>query len=311
MKTAYNVQGNLPNLLSAINAGNLSLEGAGLQTYFLYYWTDVTSGAWAFTDAGYSITVRTPFAGNPQITFDGNTMQFEKVTVQTMTGAQDSKATMVLFPNSDDPNVAQTIQTFFSACSSGLFDGAFMWILRIIISVPQNVIGIVKEYGGWIGQIKATRDKITIELNSIFQQMNLRLPKRTYSNACTHALYDAGCTVGRAGWTNGFTVNGTNASYPVQIVQVSGYPSYRPAGTFNLGKVQFTSGLNTGLVRGIKADWGSAFWLTAALPNIPAVGDTLNVSAGCDKLLSTCINKFNNFPNFNGFPFIPQEQIFF
>lgn len=311
MKTCYNVQGNLANLLSAINAGNLSMEGAGLLSYFLYYWVDVTSGAWAFTDAGYPITVRTPFSGNPTITFDGNTLQFEKLTVQTMTGAQDSKATIVCFPNSDDPNVAQTVQTFFSACSSGLFDGAFVWILRIIISQPQNVVGMVKEYGGWIGQIKATRDKITIELNSIFQQMNLRLPKRTYSNACTHGLYDAGCTVSKPAWTNTFTVNGQDANYPVQIVWASGYPAYRAAGTFNLGKVQFTSGLNTGLVRGIKSDMGTAFWLTAALPNIPAIGDTFSASAGCDKTLATCINKFNNFPNFNGFPFIPQEQIFF
>ncbi len=149
-----------------------------------------------------------------------------------------------------------------------------------------------------------------MEVNSIFHQLNLRIPKRMYSPACTHALYDVGCGLNKV--TFGFTLTITfiDPTYPQQKIYFATYPQV-PVGAFNLGTVAFTTGLNAGLSRTIKNDSGQAFLLASTLPNTPQIGDTYTAYFGCDKTLSTCIYKFNNFYNFNGFPFIPAEQIFF
>ena len=39
-----------------------------------------------------------------------------------------------------------------------------------------------------------------------------------------------------------------------------------------------------------------------------AVGDRVNLIAGCDKRFETCRTKFDNLINFQGFPDIPQEE---
>jgi len=39
---------------------------------------------------------------------------------------------------------------------------------------------------------------------------------------------------------------------------------------------------------------------------MPEVGNTVKAAAGCDKRASTCKTKFNNLPNFRGFPTIPK-----
>jgi uncharacterized phage protein (TIGR02218 family) len=315
VKTAYNIAGNLTSLLGAIIAGTVSMEQAQLVNRFLYYWHDQTGATWAFTDGGVNLTTATPFQGNPVITFDGTSLQWMRPTIQTVTGVQDSKANLICFPNFDSTNVNNTTATFFSGCSSGLFDGAIIYVLRYIYSQPQNCAGIVKEFVGWIGQIKASRTKIEIEINSIFHQANLRMPKRPYAPPCSHALFDAGCGVNQAQYTvPNQTVNAVDVTYPQQIVRF-GLTVGVPAGYFQLGTILFRTGLNTGLMRTVKIDASNGgagvVVLESTLPNTPQIGDVLALTAGCDKLLSTCVSKFNNFYNFNGFPFIPGETIFY
>jgi uncharacterized phage protein (TIGR02218 family) len=45
--------------------------------------------------------------------------------------------------------------------------------------------------------------------------------------------------------------------------------------------------------------------LWQAMPEPVASGDTFIVTAGCDKTLATCRDRFANSENFRGFPHIP------
>ena len=311
MKTAYNIQGNLTTLLSQIVAGTVSQEVAQLESTFLYFFVDQSGTAWAFADGGVDVTVSTPFPGNPVYNFVGNGLQWMRPVVQTNSGAQDSKATLVCFPSIDDPVFSNYyVTTFFDGCQDGLFDGAIITVFRYMQSDPNAVQGLIKEFVGWVGQIKADRSKIEIEVNGIFHQANIRLPKRPYSPACSHALFDAGCGLNPNAFYATFTIGSVDVTYPQQVLHFSVYTGALPPGTFGLGAVTFLTGLNAGLVRTIKGDNGVTFTLATMIPNIPVIGDTFNATFGCDKMLSTCINKFGNFTNFNGFPFIPPENIF-
>lgn len=310
MKTVFNIGGNLQTLLSAVVAGTISNEVWNPVMHFMYYWQAQNGAVWAFTDAGYTIRIPTPFAGTPTVSFDGMSLQWMRPKIQTNIGATDSKADLVCFPNVDAPSALSTAQTFFAGAQDGLFDGSVIYIFRYIYSASQNVVGLVTEFVGWVGQTKATREKLTMEVNSIFHQLNLRIPKRMYSPSCTHALYDVGCGLNKVTYGFPLTISFIDPTYPQQKIYFPVYPQV-PVGAFNLGTVAFTTGLNAGLSRTIKNDSGQAFLLASTLPNTPQIGDTYTAYFGCDKTLSTCIYKFNNFYNFNGFPFIPAEQIFY
>ena len=76
--------------------------------------------------------------------------------------------------------------------------------------------------------------------------------------------------------------------------------------------VKFTTGLNTGLQRTIKAYTNgspSNFTLISPFPNVPTIGDSFTIYAGCDKSMATCTARFSNLVNFRGTPFVPAADI--
>jgi len=76
---------------------------------------------------------------------------------------------------------------------------------------------------------------------------------------------------------------------------------------FNLGLITWKSGANLDLKSEV-LDWDSTakeVEIQFATPFDITVGDTFDISPGCDKLKQTCIDKFDNLVNHGGFPFIP------
>jgi uncharacterized phage protein (TIGR02218 family) len=54
---------------------------------------------------------------------------------------------------------------------------------------------------------------------------------------------------------------------------------------------------------------GTSLTLGYPLQSLPATGDTFTVYQGCDHTPGTCSSKFNNLPNFRGFPYVPPPQM--
>lgn len=113
---------------------------------------------------------------------------------------------------------------------------------------------------------------------------------------------EGGGVTGEAAWTNSGTVTAINTprrDFNTTLTQTTNW--------YKRGYVKFTSGLNNGLTMEVNKSYGTAgrivLWLP--MPYDIAVGDTFNVVAGCDRLFSTCRDKFNNVINFRGFPWIP------
>ena len=91
-------------------------------------------------------------------------------------------------------------------------------------------------------------------------------------------------------------------------MRVTGLSSYAD-GWFKGGKLLWTSGSNDGSAFDIKAhdkegtDVLLTLWMQPVMA--PAVGETFEITAGCDKTFATCRMKFSNTPNFRGFPHMP------
>jgi hypothetical protein len=87
-----------------------------------------------------------------------------------------------------------------------------------------------------------------------------------------------------------------------------------PAGTFDLGKITFTSGANNGLSQTIRqCVFGSpnVIALVGFFPSAPAIGDSFVLNYGCNKSFSdpNGCPKFANLARFRGFPFVPQPLV--
>lgn len=93
-----------------------------------------------------------------------------------------------------------------------------------------------------------------------------------------------------------------------RAVVVSGLAGFAD-GWFRQGLAAFTSGAAAGQKVEIKAHAKAGIddliemWAPVRWPLEP--GQTLVVTAGCDKLLATCRDRFANAINFQGFPFMP------
>jgi uncharacterized phage protein (TIGR02218 family) len=91
-------------------------------------------------------------------------------------------------------------------------------------------------------------------------------------------------------------------------LRVSGVSSFA-ADWFAFGKLVWTSGQKSGLCDRVAAQGRDAGgdWLDldADLSNWIAPGDGFTLTAGCDRLFSTCRLRFGNAVNFRGFPHIP------
>ena len=73
-------------------------------------------------------------------------------------------------------------------------------------------------------------------------------------------------------------------------------------------KVNKTLKLNVNIKKSVKRQSNGEIELSTPLPHEPQEGDSFYIYAGCDKTMTMCKNKFKNFANFNGTPFIPKAD---
>lgn len=130
-------------------------------------------------------------------------------------------------------------------------------------------------------------------------------------------------------WINGLAVLGTasingsfasvrgvtDADHLVLNLDTRGYSAYAGGGslqvpgnvgTFDGGKVVWTSGANAGRSMEVKAYAPGILVLQSAMPYPIAVGDTYTATPGCGKrVIEDCANRYSNVINFRGEPYRP------
>ncbi|MCE9561883.1 MAG: DUF2163 domain-containing protein [Planctomycetes bacterium] len=195
---------------------------------------------------------------------------------------------------------------FLSAVRQGVFDGAEMQLERAFMPAYGNTAaGTVIMFTGRVAQVVAGRSLATFTVNSHLELLNLNLPRNLYQPGCVNTLFDASCGLNRAT----FAVTGTaSAGTIASVINATLAPA---TGYFDLGSIVFTNGANSGVSRSVKAyTKGSpgSLSLIQPFPVTPSPGDTFTAYPGCDKMQSTCQNKFGNLANFRGFPFVPNAE---
>lgn len=199
---------------------------------------------------------------------------------------------------------------FLSAVRQGVFDGAELTYSRAYwpkqdYQTPVVPTDTLVLFVGRVAEIDFGRSAASFQINSHLELLNQPMPRNLYQGGCVNTLYDASCGLAKAS----FGIDGTaGAGSTASLISMS---FGQATGYFDLGSIQFTSGANAGIARGVKSythgSPGSAS-LTMPFPAAPATGDAFTIYPGCDKTLVSCASKFNNLANNRSFPFVPTNE---
>jgi uncharacterized phage protein (TIGR02218 family) len=245
-------------------------------------------------------------SADTDIKWNGNSFKslpLKRGSARTVIGVTVDTLDFSVYPRGSD--LVQGLG-FLNAARSGIFDGAWLQLERGFGSVWPAVVGTLIQFYGRVSELSAGRTSADFKIKSALELLDVQMPRNVYQAVCLHTLYDSGC----AALKSSFMVTGTASGTCTTTSFGSGRTE--AAGYFDQGVLKFTSGINTGLSRTVKAyDATHKFSFALPWPAAPAVGDAFTVYPGCDKTKDTCRAKFNNLGRFKGYPYIPVPETTF
>ena len=152
---------------------------------------------------------------------------------------------------------------------------------------------------------------ITADCESMSSIFDGNIPRRLYQNGCNWNLFETVCGMIADNWKwTAVVVSWDPANFQLVIGTLASTNAATLAEHFfACGHVKVTTGGNDyqrliGDSAAIAAGQVTLI-LAQALAVAPAAGDVVTLWVGCDGQASTCINKFNNYAQFGGFPLMP------
>lgn len=254
--------------------------------------------------AGYVVET-VPYSNGVDYTQDTSAVRVERGDITIATGVEVNECPVTLYCNSETVLNGLTLPHF---ALIGGFDNALVKIELAIMSGYGEVINneLIHLFEGRTTDVKLDVSKVELTVGSDSVLLDTKIPGTVYQPSCKHTLYDKRCGINRNDFTESATVGTVSGDGSIS------FTSAKAAEFFTLGKMTFTSGVNTGLSRTIKTHTvllGTAVVLpTSHFPVLPSVGDTFIIAAGCDKLRSTCTAKFNNAVHFLGWEYVPVPE---
>ena len=143
-----------------------------------------------------------------------------------------------------------------------------------------------------------------IQCESVFTSLRRAGNRARFQKQCRHMLYGPGCGVFRGAYSIAPPIitdsqqNHTVITAPPASLYGNGY--------FTGGYIEYN-----GKTRFIVSQIGDVLTLWRSFPElIEAPAFSTLIYAGCNKSIFTCRDKFNNYHNFGGFPWIPDINPF-
>jgi uncharacterized phage protein (TIGR02218 family) len=234
------------------------------------------------------------------VTFDGTT--FEAASGFEASEIKDSLGLSV--DNLEVTSALTSASLLEADLASGFYDDAKVEIYRVNWASPEQ--RVLMRLGS-LGEVHRSGAAFTAEVRGLahyLQQPNGRL----FQYSCDADLGDARCGINLASAT--FRGQGT-------ITTVSSARSFTATGLtafapdwFTRGLLTFSSGAAAGQAIEVKShrvlpsgEAALEVWAPARLPLVST--QTFTITAGCDRTLATCREKFANTVNFRGFPHMP------
>lgn len=184
---------------------------------------------------------------------------------------------------------------------AGLWDFAAIEIF--VVNYSDLTMGSMNLRTGNLGAVRTGKGQFVAELRGMMQQLQQALGYLVMP-ACNADLGDARCGINLSTFTDGTVSGSVDAVTSNRVFLDAGLT--QAASWFAGGLLTWTSGFNSGLRCEVKEfSFGGTVSLHLPMPYAVQAGDTFTITAGCDKSLATCRDKFDNVVNFRGFPHLP------
>lgn len=240
-------------------------------------------------------------AGNTYVT--GLTIQ--RSSFKQKIGLEVESCDITFTPQGDAPTpILVGGVSFVQAARAGVFYGCRLLYSKLFLSSWTDTSpGAVPWFQGKYNNARPGRSSVVIQFNSDIDGLNTAMPRNILQTGCGHTLFDAGCALSKAAFTQSGTITGSPTAKVFSTSGLTGAGTY-----FDLGVIKFTSGPNAGLTRVIRSWSSPTVTLVLPLPSPPGVGDTFTIYPGCDKKQATCSSRFSNLAHFRGYPYVPQPE---
>ena len=241
--------------------------------------------------------------------FTSRDLKFERSKIKWSNGIQVDEMDITLYGDASNLILGQP---FVALTAAGGLDGATLQFDQAFMSDWSAASGdltnyiLSSQFVGRVSDVECSRNQVKVKIKSLLEFLNIQMPRNVYIPPCIHTLYDSGCALNKASFSASATVTAATAS----TITVS--TAAQADGYFDNGFLTWLTGGNAGTNTTVKSWLGSPVnQVTFGRPllTMPTIGDTLTLYAGCDKLQSTCQNKFSNLVHFRGFPYIPAAEL--
>lgn len=233
------------------------------------------------------------------LTFDGTT--FEATAGFSASEIKDSVGLSV--DNLEVESAITSNRLSEDDLAAGLYDDARVEIFRVNWNAPEQRVLM---RAGSLGEVSRSGTVFRAEVRGLahyLQQPNGRL----FQYQCDADLGDARCGVDLASDAYRGIGNVLEVLSP-RGLRIEGGATFAD-GWCSRGLLRFVSGDNAGQAFEIRThrlrDDAADIELWQEPARLVAVGDEVELTAGCDKQLATCRDKFANVTNFRGFPHMP------
>ena len=251
------------------------------------------------------------FDGNPLL-FNGEQLTFTEDDDETVflasTGFTATAVQSSLGLNVDNLNVEGALSSDTineKDLSAGRYDAAEIELWWVNWQDTRQRILLSR---GNLGEVERKGVAFNAELRSLTQKAQQKTG-RTFQRYCDAKLGDSRCKVN----LNSLAVSGAIS----EVTDNKAFSTSSNIGAndrFTLGLIRFTTGQNAGIDFEIRTHvrfgvnmHSIEFW--SSLPYPMEAGDQFTVFPGCKKDRQTCASKFNNLINFQGFEFIPGNDM--
>ncbi|SIN59621.1 phage conserved hypothetical protein BR0599 [Parasphingorhabdus marina DSM 22363] len=184
--------------------------------------------------------------------------------------------------------------------ASGRWNGARLSVLLADWSSPQNQTAML--FAGEFGEISRSGQEFVAEVIGATAKLDQSIVPAT-SPTCRAHFGDAHCKLSLHAHQKELVVTAASGS----TVECAGLSGTAPV--YGLGRMRWLSGTNCGLEAVIMAGEGNDLTLADEPHDPPKAGDRVLLTAGCDKQLATCRDRFANMSNFRGEPHLPGNDL--
>jgi len=166
-------------------------------------------------------------------------------------------------------------------------------------------------WSGVVSGVKFANEEASVLLSGVLARTATQVPSSTFSWACNHVLYGARCGVIESAHQFPLTVTSVSAD-GVKLGLEDSDATVNPQASlaaddtyFNGGRVENGEEGSQRMVITLTSPSAGVYIATLMVPTDLEVGESITLSAGCDRSLQTCYARFSNSERYGGFPFIP------